>query len=292
MSSTGVTLVLLGTAQDGGVPHAGCSCPRCMAAHADHSLRRHPVACGIRGSDGSLHLIEASRSLPDQMRLWAEATGADGVARPDTVSLTHVHLGHIDGLGQFGDEVMGCSGLPLFASPSVIEELGSRGSLSPFSPSEVASMERFQPSADCGFELEFVPVPHRDELADTHAIVIRGPIRSLLFLPDHDDWGQTLARHGANSVRQWLSVLGIDIALVDGSFWDSDELSGRDMSQIPHPTVTETIARLGERVGEDPEIHFIHLNHSNPLLEPGSNQAEEVSDLGWNVGRQGQHFAL
>lgn len=93
-------------------------------------------------------------------------------------------------------------------------------------------------------------------------------------------------------MRQWLSLLGIDIALVDGSFWDSDELPGRDMSQIPHPTVTETIARLGERVGEDPEIHFIHLNHSNPLLESGSSQGEEVSDLGWNVGRQGQHFAL
>ena len=153
-------------------------------------------------------------------------------------------------------------------------------------------MEGFQPCTGCGFELEFVPVPHRDELADTHVIVIRGPARSLLFLPDHDDWGQTLARHGANSIRQWLSDLGIDVALVDGSFWDSDELPGRDMSQIPHPTVTESIARLGERVGEDPEIHFIHLNHSNPLLESGSNQADEVSDLGWQVGKQGQHFAL
>ena len=112
MPDAGVSLVLLGTAQDGGVPHAGCSCPRCMAAHADHSLRRHPVACGVRGSDGSLHLIEASRALSDQMRLWAEALGVDGVARPDTVSLTHVHCGHVDGLGQFGDEVMGCSGLP------------------------------------------------------------------------------------------------------------------------------------------------------------------------------------
>ena len=93
-------------------------------------------------------------------------------------------------------------------------------------------------------------------------------------------------------MRQWLSVLGIDIALVDGSFCDSDELSDRDMCRLHHQAATETIARLGERVGEDPEIHFIHLNHSNPLLEPGSNQAEEVSDLGWNVGRQGQHFAL
>ena len=286
-----VALVLLGIAQDGGVPHAGCSCERCMAAHIEPSLRRHPVACGVRGSDGSLHLIEASRSLPDQMRLWATTLGAEGVARPDSVSLTHVHLGHIDGLGQFGDEVMGCSGLPLFASPSVLEELAKREALGPFSATEVVPMECFGPSEGCGFEMEFVPVPHRDEHADTHAVVIRGPSRSVLFLPDHDDWAQTLGRHGASSIRQWLSDLEVDIALLDGSFWDSSELPGRDMSEIPHPTVTETLARLGERVEGDAEIHFIHLNHSNPLLGPGPED-EELSDLGWQVAVQGQQFAL
>ena len=286
-----VALVLLGIAQDGGVPHAGCSCTRCMAAHSEPSLRRHPVACGIRGSDGGLHLIEASRSLPDQMRLWATALGAEGVARPDSVSLTHVHLGHIDGLGQFGNEAMGCSGLPLFASPSVLEALAKREALGPFSATEVVPMERFGPSEDCGFEMEFVPVPHRDEHADTHAVVIRGPSRSVLFLPDHDDWAQTLGRHGASSIRQWLSDLGVDIALLDGSFWDSSELPGRDMSKIPHPTVTETLARLGERVEGDAEIHFIHLNHSNPLLGPGP-ETEELADLGWQVAVQGQQFAL
>ena len=287
----GVTLVLLGIAQDGGVPHAGCSCVRCMGAHRDPSLRRHPVACGIRGSDGSLHLIEASRSLPDQMRLWAEVMGAEGVARPDSVSLTHIHLGHIDGLGQFGKEVMGCSELPLFASASVLEELAKREALGPFDSTEAVPMERFGPSGGCGFEMEFVPVPHRDEYADTHAVIIRGPSHSALFLPDHDDWAQTLGRHGANSIRQWLSDLGVSIALLDGSFWDSSELPGRDMSKIPHPTVTETLARLGEQVEGDAEIHFIHLNHSNPLLGPGP-EAEELSDLGWQVAAQGQQFAL
>jgi pyrroloquinoline quinone biosynthesis protein B len=152
-------------------------------------------------------------------------------------------------------------------------------------------MERFSPSGGCGFEMEFVPVPHRDEYADTHAVIIRGPSRSALFLPDHDDWSQTLDRHGASSIRQWLSDLEVDIALLDGSFWDSSELPGRDMSEIPHPTVTETLTRLGERVADDVEIHFIHLNHSNPLLGRGP-ETEELSDLGWQVAVQGQQFAL
>ena len=286
-----VSLTLLGIAQDGGVPHAGCACSHCMAAHRDHQLRRHPVACGVLGADGSMHLIEASRSLPDQMRLWAETVGRGGVARPDSVSLTHVHLGHVDGLGQFGKEVMGVSNLPLYASSSVIAEMEKREVMEPFSPSEVSPMQGFEPSEGCGFELFFVPVPHRDEFADTHAILIRGPSRSALFLPDHDKWDATLAEHGAETIRGWLAEIGADLALIDGSFWDSGELPGRDMSEIPHPTVSESLLRLGVRSEGDPEIHFIHLNHSNPLLNQ-EKEYDELTGMGWGVGWQGQHFSL
>jgi len=238
-----------------------------------------------------MHLIEASRALPDQMRLWAESLGEEGVARPDSMSLTHVHIGHVDGLGQFGKEIMGVSNLPLYASSSVIAEMERREAMLPFSPSGVDAMKGFEPSDGCGFELVFVPVPHRDEFADTHAILVRGSNRSVLFLPDHDKWDATLAEHDAETIREWLSMLGADIALIDGSFWDSDELPGRDMSQIPHPTVTESLMRLGKRGKGDPEIHFIHLNHSNPLLKQGS-EYDELIGMGWGVSRQGQHFSL
>lgn len=286
-----VTLTVLGIAQDGGVPHAGCACYHCMEAHQDPMLRRHPVACGILGVDGSMHLIEASRALPDQMRLWADSLDREGVAQPDSVSLTHVHLGHVDGLGQFGKEVMGLSGLPLHASSSVIAEMERREMAVPFSACEVTAMQGFEPSKGCGFELVFVPVPHRDEYADTHAILVRGPNKSLLFLPDHDDWGATLAMHGFETIREWLSSLEVDIALIDGSFWGPDELPGRDMSKIPHPTVSESLNRLGDKHEGDPEIHFTHLNHSNPLLKQGM-EYDELVKMGWRVSWQGQHFLL
>ena len=70
-----------------------------------------------------MHLIEASRALPEQLAIWSSALGLDAGLRPDTVCLTHAHLGHIDGLGQFGIEVMGMGGVPLFASSSVIDAI-------------------------------------------------------------------------------------------------------------------------------------------------------------------------
>ena len=45
-------------------------------------------------------------------------------------------------------------------------------------------MEPFEPTPGCGFTLTAIPVPHRSELSDNHALIIRGDKKSLLFMPD------------------------------------------------------------------------------------------------------------
>ncbi len=287
-----VELAIVGISQDGGVPQAGCECESCSSAILDPKLRLHPVCCAIRGSDGSLHIIEATRNLPEQLGIAASVLGLGGSSIPDTVCLTHAHLGHIDGLGQFGKESMGLSEIPLFASKSVVQFLDSRGFLNPFQAKEVQAGTPFHPSEGCGFQYTMIPVPHRDEFSDTHAIVVEGPNSKLLFLPDHDDWGQTLESSGFEDIRGWLLSLDIDFALVDGTFWDNSELRGRDMSQIPHPTISETLERIGNRGEEDPDIIFIHINHTNPVLDKQSAQYGEVASKGWSVAKQGSSIVL
>ena len=57
----------------------------------------------------------------------------------------------------------------------------------------------------------------------------------------------------------------VDIAYIDGTFHDAGELPGRDLREIPHPLMTETLARLhGSPLLT--KVRFIHLNQSNPLL--------------------------
>lgn len=135
-------------------------------------------------------------------------------------------------------------------------------------------------------------VPHRDELSDMHAFILRGPNRSLLFLPDHDTWEETLTRHHASTIRSWLTSLKVDIALVDGTFWSSDELAGRNQDKVPHPPVSQTLEMLGSRAEGDPALHFIHLNHTNPLYDPNSEASAELTRSGWGVAAQGQRFTL
>lgn len=276
------SVVVLGTAQDGGLPQAGCSCRFCCLAQADPRRRRTPVALGVELEDGRNLLIEATKSLAHQLWTWADALGGDKPVMPDVVAVTHLHLGHVEGLGQFGTEVMGRHGTPLMASPAVHEVLERR------------DVDVFRPlGLDAVAGVQFIQVPHRDEHGDTHAVLLSGRERKLLFLPDHDTWGGTLAAHIASDIRSWLAHLKVDVALIDGTFWNGDELPGRDMSLIPHPTISESLKRLGERDDvADPDIAFLHLNHTNPCADPASNQAAKVTEAGWRIAREGELHRL
>ena len=288
-----VQVTVLGTAQDGGVPQPGCARECCNRVRANDALRRHPVSLGIVGADGSTHLIEASRAMGEQFEIW---NSVDPVEGPLTsLSITHAHLGHVDGLGLFGKEVMGATNLTIHCSESVadlIEEnpmwkaLREQGVIV---PNVWAANQVFEPSPGCGFVIRPIRVPHRDELSDNHGLIIESRDRNLLFLPDHDSWGETLL---GSTIREWLEDLAVDIALLDGTFWDTDELPHRDMSEIPHPTVRESLQRLGGRKENDPEIHFLHLNHTNPLCNPDSPETAELAAKGWALASEGDSFTL
>jgi len=280
-------VTLLGTAQDGGRPQPGCQ--RLCCSDLGPEDIRHPVSLGITDETGRGHLIEATRALGDQLNIWEHPP-------LNSVILTHAHFGHVDGLGLFGRETLNARGLDLYASTSMLSLIEQTPQWSlmveqgVFSavPTAAGSLHSLSPDV----RLEAVQVPHRAELSDMHAFIVRGPNQSVLFLPDHDRWDDTLAHHHVSSIREWLSALRVDIALVDGTFWSANELSGRRQDEVPHPTVSETLERLGPRVEGDPHVVFIHLNHTNPLHEPSSPEHQTVIDMGWTVGEQGMTFTL
>ncbi len=282
----GVTVTILGIAQDAGIPQAGCSCERCLNAHDNPELKRYPVSIGIQGVDGSKHLIEVTKNLSEQLRTWSKNKIEGNIFIPDSVTITHLHLGHIEGIGQFGKPVMGIKNLPIYLSQKNNDSIQERNDIKLMIKEEnikLISENNFRPMNDCGFTLEFIPIPHRSELGDTSAILIKGPKKNLLFLPDQDSWSETLDSFSVKSIRALLTSLRVDIALVDGTFWNLNELPGRDLSKIPHPTIEESIRRLGIKKINDPDIFFIHLNHSNPVNDHDSEERNLVESYGWGI---------
>ena len=223
-----VEVTLLGIAQDGGRPQAGCTRPCCQGLTPSDAA--FPVALGITDGDAN-HLIEATRCLGQQLTIWGQTS-------IDNVFLTHAHFGHVDGLGLFGKETMNARNVGLYIS-SEMEHLVDRTpqwslmvDQGVFAPSVFHDGDLIQLSSS--LTIQPLKVPHRDELSDMHAFILRGPNRSLLFLPDHDTWEETLTRHNAQTIRSWLTSLKVDIALVDGTFWssNSDGLTGAWLREV------------------------------------------------------------
>ena len=294
--ASGVSVTILGTAQDGGIPQAGCSCRRCLDAHIDLKLRKYPVSLGILGVDGTKHIIEITKNLSEQLVIWTP--DKNELFIPETVSITHLHLGHVEGIGQLGKPVMGLREVDVYLSPKNKDVFDNR--------SDIVLMEDegnirthsknfyhpFEPKDGCGFSLQFIPIPHRSELGDNAAIIIKAEGKSILFMPDQDSWGETLDYHSKENIRDFLKMFDIDEALIDGTFWSMDELLRRDISKIPHPTIQETIQLLGSKREGDPEISFLHLNHSNPVNDLGSEQRKVVEENGWKISEIGDVLKL
>ena len=294
----GPFLRALGTVQDGGLPHAGCSCVRCEAArHQPVSQRRRVASLALIDprSDEKV-LIDATPDIRDQ--LWAlrdigeQPQGRTDRDPLDGVLLTHAHMGHYTGLMHFGREALHTRELPVFCTPRMAAFLRGNGpwsqlvELGEIALREVAPGTPFHPLGDRGISVESLSLPHRDEYSDTVAFIVRGPSRGALYVPDTDTWDR------------WdpplLEVLeSIDVALLDATFYSADELPGRDPSEIPHPLVTASMDLLQSRVDAGTlEVWFTHLNHSNPLLEADSAARREVERRGFRVLREGDAIGL
>ncbi len=276
-------VTLLGVAQDGGRPQPGCKRQCCQGL--TEKDRRSPVSLGIETSKGMTLLVEATRDLGRQLRL---------IENPsiDHLLITHAHLGHVDGLGLFGRETMSARNIQLHCSPSMQALVEATPAWNQLLKQNVFEFSAFPRVEIDDVVIEFIQVPHRAELSDMHAIIIRGETSSILFLPDHDTWDETLSAYRCNSVRGFLEKFDIDVALLDGTFWSGGELKGRDMSVVPHPTVEESLRRLGHRRDSDPEILFIHLNHTNPLYNSDSDESKQLRESGWSIGFESQEFIL
>lgn len=287
-------LRVLGTAQDGGLPHVACSCERCDKARQDPDRRRWIASLGlVLPTVNKVFLIDATPDIRPQIDLLADVRQPpeDRVDRApvDGVLLTHAHIGHYLGLAFFGFEAVHTQDLPVWGTPRMIEFLQSNG---PWS--QLIEFGNILPTVlpEGGFDLagrvrvEAVPVPHRDEFSDTVAYLLSGPEKTALYVPDTDAW------------TAWdpplLEILdGVDIALLDGTFFSLDELPGRSIEEVKHPLITVTMDLLAERVRDGAlEVYFTHLNHSNPALEPTSEARRVIEDRGFAVLTEGQELLL
>jgi len=277
-------ITILGTAQDAGYPQAGCKKACCNLFWAGKKEREYPVALGLTDKkSGKKYLFEATPDIKFQLEALSEKKNTQTFV-PDGIFLTHAHIGHYTGLMDLGHEVMGTKDVPVYAMPRMKSFLETNGPWSQLV--EMGNIKLRQLTKNESVELEngikVTPfrVPHRDEFSETVGYRIEGKKRSALFIPDIDKW----AKWERNIIEE---ISRVDIALLDGTFLKNGELPNRDMSQIPHPFVAESMELFKDLpTSEKQKIIFIHFNHTNPLIWDDA-EIERVEKAGFQVAKRG-----
>jgi pyrroloquinoline quinone biosynthesis protein B len=287
----GPFVVVLGVAQDGGVPQAGTK----QAPGWNDPKHRRRVAClGIVDPDsGRRWMIEATPDFREQLHRLDTVAPAAGTPGLDGIFLTHAHMGHYTGLMFLGKESMGAQDVPVYAMPRLAEFLESNGPWSQLVRLGNIRLAALKPdvSVAIGGRIRVTPfpVPHRQEFSEVVGFRIEGPRRRVLFIPDIDRWEDLDAR----GVRIEDAIAGVDVAYLDGTFFADGEIPGRDMSTFPHPFITRSMERFASLPERDrAKVRFIHLNHTNPALQRGSAARRKIEAGGFKVAEEGERVEL
>jgi len=284
-----ISVRVLGIAQDAGFPQAGCNKSCCQQFYAGQLPAAHPVSLAI--VDSSAHqywLVEATTDLPQQLH----ALGGVGAAlqMPAGIFLTHAHMGHYAGLLQLGREAMNAQRMPVYAMPRMQDFLTHNGPWSQLLQLQNIVLKPLEHQQQVTLSnhviIEPLLVPHRDEFSETVGYLLHGPNKKLLFIPDIDKW------------EKWNSSIDsliqtVDYALLDATFFDATELPGRNMQEIPHPFVVESMQRFAALPAQEKsKIIFIHFNHTNSLLQPKSAATKKVLQAGFKIATEGMQLKL
>ena len=63
------------------------------------------------------------------------------------------------------------------------------------------------------------------------------------------------------------------------------------MSKIPHPFVTESMSLLSKLpYRERGKVWFIHMNHTNKVLQPNSSEFINLKENNFNIVKENQTF--
>lgn len=280
-------IMVLGIAQDAGYPQMNCKKECCKVAWENPKKRKMTACLAIVDpTTNQQWILDATPNIKDQLQLLKNKTGTENV---DGILITHAHMGHYTGLMHFGREVMGTEGIPVYVMPKMKSFLESNGPWSQLVELNNISLNLLKEDSSINLNerIKVTPflVPHRDEFSETVGYKIETKNKSAIFIPDIDKW-ERWDKDIVSLIKQ------VDYAFLDATFYKNGELK-RDMSEIPHPFVEESMELFSKLSDTDKQkVHFIHLNHTNPLLINGSEAQKEVTEKGFNVAEEGSILNL
>ena len=284
-----VVLKVLGTIQDGGIPHMGCSKECCTNYFENKSIRIGVSSIGVSNFKYETnYIVDATPDVNFQLQALIGNTNPS--EKLDGIFLTHAHMGHYAGLLNFGRESLNSNNIPVYLMPKFFDFISNNGPWDQLVSLNNIKLQRIfnNEKVILHNNLSFTPilVPHRDEYSETVGYLIEGNKKRALYIPDIDKWAKW-------NISITEMIKNVDYAFLDGTFFDEKEINNRDISEIPHPFIIESLELFNNLKNIDKaKVYFIHLNHTNPVLNKNSEEYKRVILSGFNVAEPGMEFVL
>ncbi len=293
---------VLGSAAGGGVPQWNCGCSNCNRARRGELPHRMQSSIAI-GEDGDWMLVNAAVDLPRQLasvpELWPAALRATPFR---AILLTDANVDHTAGLGELRQ---GPDAFVIVSSAATKSLLASERAYERFDrdphrwiavePDGTDVATQIHSSIAQRFEVAAFDVPgllpgYAGRTTWRGAVVAyrirdRASAQNIVVAPVYSAIDDSLAHLIENA----------NLALLDGTFFTEDELHSLSLPAKPASAMghlaiggaggtLERIAGMGER------CVLVHVNNTNPILDPASDAFAAVTGAGVRVAMDGDVF--
>ncbi len=291
-------LKILGAAAGGGLPQWNCGCANCEAARAGRIPSRTQSSVCVSADGVHWAVVNASPDIRAQFAATPELhpTGLRG-SPVVSVLATNGDIDHVAGLLTLREKTP----FDLFATAAIHSALADNPIFSALDPTLVS---RREVALDAPFELapgltaELFAVPGKvplyleegeDVVTDaegetTVGVALTANGRTAHYIPGCARMTGRLAER----------LRGAALVLFDGTVWEDDEMrrsgtgakTGRRMGHMAMRDTIPAFAGLGVKTRV-----FVHINNTNPALDPDSPERAEAEAAGWIVAEDGMEFA-
>lgn len=294
----GMRFLVLGASAGGGLPQWNCGCQNCTDARSGKipPSGQSSLAVSLDGLRWSI--LNASPDIRQQMLDNAQMHPRSLRDTPvASVLLTNGDIDHIAGLLSLREQTP----FNLFATGDILTLLSENRVFDALNPEKV---QRNRVMLEQAFELQpgltarLFAVPGKvplfmegDEVQtdmmgeQTVGVRLEGGGRVAYYIPGCAEVTDALLEQLADA----------DQVFFDGTLWDDDEMiqtgtgvkTGRRMGHVPVSGPDGAIARLASVTARKT---FIHINNTNPILQPDSPERRFVLHSGWSIAQDGQEI--
>ncbi|MGR3496140.1 pyrroloquinoline quinone biosynthesis protein PqqB [Citreimonas sp.] len=292
---------ILGAAAGGGLPQWNCGCPNCEAARRGEIPSQTQSSLAVSGDGENWAILNASPDIRVQLAAAPQLHPTGLRTLPlRAVLVTNGDIDHVAGLLTLRE----VQPFALFATPEIHDVLAANPMFDALRPDAVRRERvRLDAPSDLapGLRATLYPVPGKVPLYMEGATVETGLIGEQT-VGVRLEAGGTVAHYvpGCAALTDDLRarLIGADAVFFDGTLWRDDEMIRAGLGQktgvrMGHMSMSGPDGSIAAFAGLDAGRKvFVHMNNTNPVLDPQSPERAEAEAAGWTVGHDGMEMTL